>query len=88
MTRLNNKALHKLIKEAVEKTLRESMRPISSNNLPQILENMASYAQQCINNGEDVSAYYNEIIKTGLFHDSEGKPVYDDNGQMSVTDEY
>ena len=58
--------------------------------LPDVLSSMASYVQQCINNGEDISGYYKEIIQTGLFQDSEGKIVeYDSNtGTLRTSDDY
>ena len=47
---------------------------------------MASYAEQCIRNGEDVSDYYTEIVRTGLFSDSEGKTVdYDPKSSGLIT---
>ena len=86
--RLNESSLHRIVKESVKKILREGV--YSPNNLPEILENMASYVDDCINNGEDVSDYYREIVRTGLFHDSEGKTVdYDANSnRLRTTGDY
>ena len=88
ITRLTESDLHRIVKESVKKVLNEGTYQVDT--LPDILSNMASYAEQCINNGEDVSGYYSEIIETGLFHDSEGKTVdYDSNsGMLRTSDDY
>lgn len=49
------------------------MAKIKSENLPEILQSMADYVQECMANNEDISQYFSEIANTGLFHDSEGK---------------
>ena len=88
ITRLTESDLHKIVRESVKRVLNEGTYQVDA--LPDILSNMASYAEQCINNGEDVSGYYSEIIETGLFHDSEGKTVdYDSNsGMLRTSDDY
>lgn len=88
IAKLTESDLHRIVKESVKRVLNEGTYQVDT--LPDILSNMASYAEQCINNGEDVSGYYSEIIETGLFHDSEGKTVdYDSNsGMLRTSDDY
>lgn len=88
IAKLTESDLHRIVKESVKRVLNEGTYQVDT--LPDILSNMASYAEQCINNGEDVSGYYSEIIETGLFHDSEGKTVdYDINsGMLRTSDDY
>ena len=82
--KLTESNLRKMIEESVKRALKETT--YYGENLPEILENMADYARQCLNNGEDLSDYYREIVNTGLFHDSEGKTVdYDSNTNMLRT---
>ncbi len=57
-------------------------------DLPTILRNMASYAEECIHNGEDMADYYKEILETGLFHDSEGEGVLYADNTFRVMTEY
>ena len=61
-----------------------------SNELAEILTSMADYARQCIINGEDVTEYFEDIVTTSLFHDSEGKIIgYDkDKKELSVSTDY
>ena len=86
--RLTESDLHRIVKESVKRVLSEGV--YSPNNLPEILENMADYVNNCINNGDDVSGYYQEIVSTGLFEDSEGKTVdYDsDSYRLQTTSDY
>ena len=59
-------------------------------DLPEILENMADYVRQCIEWDDDVEEYYDEIINTGLFEDSEGKEQsYDrETGEFTTRTDY
>lgn len=60
----------------------------TAKDLPTILQGMADYTQGCIYNGEDVTGYFEELIKTGLFHDSEGKVMSYENGTIDVAIEF
>lgn len=63
-------------------------RIIKASELPELLNNMASYAEQCIGNGEDVQDYFSEIVATGLFSDSEGKVVNVTEQGVEVSTDY
>lgn len=46
----------------------------NANQLPAILREMADYlSDNCY--PEEYPAYFQDIVKTGLFHDAMGKPV-------------
>ena len=64
------------------------MAKIKSENLPEILQSMADYVKQCVNNNEDISQYFSEIVRTGLFHDSEGKVEKIENGVVITKTDY
>lgn len=79
--------LKRIIKESVKNVLRENRHDIYS--LPSILEEMANYAQQCIDDDDDsVYDYFNEIVETGLFHDAVGKVTGSSNGSVTFSTDY
>ena len=58
---------------------------ISKEDLPEVLRSMADYVQHRIDNGEDVSGYFDGITSTGLFHDSEGR-ITERSSEFVVTE--
>ena len=85
--KITENRLKRIIKESVKNVLRENMHDIYS--LPSILEEMANYAQQCIDDDDDsVYDYFNEIVETGLFHDAVGKVTGSSNGSVSFSTDY
>ena len=85
--KITENRLKRIIKESVKNVLRENMHDIYS--LPSILEEMANYAQQCIDDDDDsVYDYFNEIVETGLFHDAVGKVTGSSNGSVTFSTDY
>ena len=85
--KITENRLKRIIKESVKNVLRENRHDIYS--LPSILEEMANYAQQCIDDDDDsVYDYFNEIVETGLFHDAVGKVTGSSNGSFSFSTDY
>ena len=85
--KITENRLKLIIKESVKNVLRENRHDIYS--LPSILEEMANYAQQCIDDDDDsVYDYFNEIVETGLFHDAVGKVTGSSNGSVSFSTDY
>jgi predicted RNA-binding Zn-ribbon protein involved in translation (DUF1610 family) len=66
----------KLAKECEDKTTLSSSKTtrIEGKDLKQILEICASYIEGVDN--ESKLQYFREFVKTGLFHDAMGKPLY------------
>lgn len=60
----------------------------SANNLPEILRNMADYAEECMRNGEDIGGYFVETVNSGLFHDSEGKVLQSSEESVTFVTDY
>ena len=56
--------------------------------LPALLAEMASYATECIANGNDCKDYFAELAQTGLFHDAIGKVIDNDGNEIVVTTDY
>lgn len=85
--KITENRLKRIIKESVKNVLRENRHDIYS--LPSILEEMANYVQQCIDDDDDsVYDYFNEIVETGLFHDAVGKVTGSSNGSVSFSTDY
>ena len=85
--KITENRLKRIIKESVKNVLREDRHDIYS--LPSILEEMANYAQQCIDDDDDsVYDYFNEIVETGLFHDAVGKVTGSSNGSVTFSTDY
>lgn len=85
--KITENRLKRIIKESVKNVLRENMHDVYS--LPSILEEMANYAQQCIDDDDDsVYDYFNEIVETGLFHDAVGKVTGSSNGSVTFSTDY
>lgn len=85
--KITENRLKRIIKESVKNVLRENRHDIY--NLPSILEEMANYAQQCIDDDDDsVYGYFDEIVETGLFHDAVGKVTGSSNGSVSFSTDY
>ena len=85
--KITENRLKRIIKESVKNVLRENRHDIYS--LPSILEEMANYTQQCIDDDDDsVYDYFNEIVETGLFHDAVGKVTGSSNGSVSFSTDY
>lgn len=85
--KITENRLKRIIKESVKNVLRENRHDIYS--LPSILEEMANYAQQCIDDDDDsVYDYFNEIVETGLFNDAVGKVTGSSNGSVSFSTDY
>ena len=62
-------------------------KKITKENLAEVLEEMAAYVES---EGIDefTEGYFEEITKTGLFHDAVGKIVARENGSVTVVTEY
>lgn len=85
--KITENRLKRIIKESVKNVLRENRHDIYS--LPSILEEMANYAQQCIDDDDDsVYDYFNEIVETGLFHDAVGKVTGSSKGSVTFSTDY
>ena len=85
--KITENRLKRIIKESVKNVLRENRHDIYS--LPSILEEMANYAQPCIDDDDDsVYDYFNEIVETGLFHDAVGKVTGSSNGSVTFSTDY
>lgn len=85
--KITENRLKRIIKESVKNVLRENRHDIYS--LPSILEEMANYAQQCIDDDDDsIYDYFNEIVETGLFHDAVGKVTGSSNGSVNFSTDY
>ena len=85
--KITENRLKRIIKESVKNVLRENRHDIYS--LPSILEEMANYAQQCIDDDDDsIYDYFNEIVETGLFHDAVGKVTGSSNGSVTFLTDY
>ena len=85
--KITENRLKRIIKESVKNVLRENRHDIYS--LPSILEEMANYAQQCIDDDDDsVYDYFNEIVETGLFHDAVGKVTGSSHGSVTFSPDY
>lgn len=63
------------------------MKKYTTKNLPTILRMMADYCEECESENESTE-YFNEIAKTGLFHDAIGKITEVKDGVVSVTEDY
>jgi len=55
-----------------------------------IIEQMHDYIQEClrVDDMDSIKAYFEEITKTGLFHDSCGKVVSEGDDYVVVTTDY
>ena len=85
--KITENRLKRIIKESVKNVLRENRHDVYS--LPSILEEMANYAQQCIDDDDDsVYDYFNEIVETGLFYDAVGKVTGSSNGSVTFSTDY
>lgn len=61
-------------------------RIIRKEDLSEILTEMASYIEST--DESSLMDYFNEIIKTGVFHDAIGKVVYREEDSVTTINEY
>ena len=88
VVKLNENTLKQIVAESVKKVLREGGQH-TVNNLVEILQDMASYVEDCqLGGDESVDGYFREIIGTGLYHDAIGKSIDFSNGVNTFITDY